>query len=108
MVESPAAVRPPVQMRRDAFDPVPELAEIRDSVGVQTVVNAFGLPAYLVTRHDDVKAMLSDHERFSNVRPPGFVAVPDGPDEDEQARSRAGIQFKRLFLSRRADSTVRF
>jgi cytochrome P450 len=90
MVESPAALRPPVQMRRDAFDPVPELAEIRDSVGVQTVVNAFGLPAYLVTRHDDVKAMLSDHERFSNVRPPGFVAVPGGPDEDEQARSRAG------------------
>ena len=71
MVGSPAALRPPVQMRRDAFDPVPELAEIRDSVGVQTVVNAFGLPAYLVTRHDDVKAMLSDHERFSNVRPPG-------------------------------------
>jgi len=90
MVESPAALQPPVQMRRDAFDPVPELAEIRDSVGVQTVVNAFGLPAYLVTRHDDVKAMLSDHERFSNVRPPGFVAVPGGPDEDEQARSRAG------------------
>lgn len=90
MVESPAALRPPVQMRRDAFDPVPELAEIRGSVGVQTVVNAFGLPAYLVTRYDDVKAMLSDHERFSNVRPPGFVAVPGGPDEDEQARSRAG------------------
>jgi len=90
MVGSPAALRPPVQMRRDAFDPVPELAEIRDSVGVQTVVNAFGLPAYLVTRHDDVKAMLSDHERFSNVRPPGFVAIPGGPDEDEQARSRAG------------------
>lgn len=91
MAGTPAAqLRPPVQMRRNAFDPVPELAEIRDSVGVQTVVNAFGTPAYLITRHDDVKAMLSDHERFSNVRPPGFVVVPGGPDEDEQARSRAG------------------
>jgi cytochrome P450 len=66
-------------MRRDAFDPTPELGELRARAGVGTVVNAFGMRVYLVTRHEDVKAMLADHEHFSNARPPGFV-VPGAPD----------------------------
>ena len=95
MAETTAApelpVLPPVHMRRDAFDPVPELREIRESEGVRTVRNGFGMQVHLVTRYEDVKAVLSDHERFSNARPPGFV-VPGAPPvtEDEQARSRAG------------------
>jgi cytochrome P450 len=78
-------------MRRNAFDPVPELAEIRAGVGVKPVVNAFGMQVYLVTRHDDVKAMLSDHVHFANSRPPGFV-LPGAPSlpEEEQASARAG------------------
>ena len=95
MAETTAApehpVLPPVHMRRDAFDPVPELLHIRESVGVRTVGNAFGMQVHLVTRHEDVKAVLADHERFSNARPPGFV-VPGAPPvtDDEQVRSRAG------------------
>ena len=78
-------------MRRDAFNPTPELREIRETTGVRTVVNAFGMTVYLVTRHDDIKAVLSDHERFSNGRPPGFV-VPGAPtvSDDELASRRAG------------------
>ena len=64
---------PPVYMRRDGFDPTPELREIRETSGVRTVMSAFGMPVYLVTRHDDIKEVLSDHERFANRRPPGFV-----------------------------------
>ena len=96
MAETTAApehpVLPPVHMRRDAFDPVPELRDIRGSVGVRTVANAFGMQVHLVTRHEDVKAVLADHERFSNARPPGFV-VPGAPpvDEDEQASSGRAI-----------------
>jgi cytochrome P450 len=87
----PDAGLPPLHMRRDAFDPVPPLREIRETAGVQTVTNAFGMQVYLVTRYDDIKAVLSDHERFSNGRPPGFV-VPGAPpiDEEEAARNRAG------------------
>jgi cytochrome P450 len=86
-----APEQPPLHMRRNAFDPTPELGQIRDSTGVTTVTNAFGMPVYLVTRHDDVKAVLSDHQHFSNERPPGFV-LPGAPEipEDEQARGRAG------------------
>lgn len=78
-------------MRRNAFDPTPELGELRDSTGVTSVVNAFGTQVYLITRHEDVKAMLSDHEHFANARPPGFV-MPGAPDlgEEAQANARAG------------------
>src|SRR4051794_12364433 len=81
---------PPLHMRRIAFDPVPELREIRESTGVRTVTNSFGMTVYLVTRYDDIKEVLSDHERFSNGRPPGFVlpGAPAIPEEEvESARS---------------------
>jgi cytochrome P450 len=82
---------PPLHMRRDAFNPTAELREIRETDGVRTVLNAFGMTVYLVTRHEDIKEVLSDHERFSNGRPPGFV-IPGAPEmpEDEAASSRAG------------------
>ncbi|WP_348728606.1 cytochrome P450 [uncultured Mycolicibacterium sp.] len=93
MTEAPAAdtAPPPLHMRRNGFDPIPELARIRDTDGVRTVTNAFGMTVYLVTRHDDVKTVLSDHARFSNSRPPGFVA-PGAPQlsDEEQSRARAG------------------
>jgi cytochrome P450 len=78
-------------MRRDGFDPTPALGEIRDTAGVHTVTNTLGMRVYLVTRHDDVKQVLSDYERFSNARPPGFV-LPGAPpvSEQEQATARAG------------------
>jgi cytochrome P450 len=78
-------------MRRNAFDPTPYLREVRETDGVRTVVNALGMSVYLVTRHDDVKTVLADHERFSNSRPPGFV-LPGAPEmsADEQASARAG------------------
>ncbi|CKH04621.1 cytochrome P450 [Mycolicibacterium smegmatis] len=86
-----AQALPPLHIRRDAFDPTPELGEIRASEGVHVTVNPFGMQVYLVTRHEDVKTVLSDHERFSNSRPPGFV-LPGAPQisAEEQASNRAG------------------
>jgi cytochrome P450 len=82
---------PPLHMRRDAFDPIPELRQIRESTGVQQIVTAFGITAYLVTRHDDIKAVLADPERFSNRRPPGFGVPGASADTvDEQANLRTG------------------
>jgi cytochrome P450 len=82
---------PPLHMRRDAFNPTSELRDIRETEGVRTVINAFGMQVFLATRHEDIKEVLSDPERFSNSRPPGFVVpgAPDIPDE-EQASARAG------------------
>ena len=82
---------PPLHMRRDAFSPTAELREIRETEGVREFTNAFGMQVFLVTRHEDIKAVLSDHERFSNERPPGFAVqgVPQSTEE-EQATARAG------------------
>ena len=82
---------PPLHMRRDAFSPTADLREVRETDGVRTVTNSFGMQVYLVTRHEDIKDVLADHERFSNARPPGFV-VPGAPpiSEGEQASARAG------------------
>ena len=49
-----APVRPPLYMRRAAFDPDPELAEIRDSTPVREVRTVFNTSAYLLTRYDDI------------------------------------------------------
>src|SRR6185312_15785337 len=82
---------PPLHMRRDAFNPTPELRKIRETDGVRTVTNAFGMKVFLVTRHEDIKDVLSDHQRFSNTRPPGFV-LPGAPSvpEEEQSNAQAG------------------
>ena len=88
---SETVVRPPVHMRRNGLDPVPQLAALRDSAGVQSVVGPLGNAAYLITRYEDVKAVLADHENFSNSRPPGFT-FPTAPEisAEEQANARAG------------------
>ena len=85
------ATLPPLHMRRNTFDPIAELCGIREAEGVRVVVNAFGMPVYLVTRHEDVKAVLADHDRFSNDRPP--EAAPPGAQTmtaEQRARARAG------------------
>jgi cytochrome P450 len=84
-------LQPPLQIRRDGLDPTPELGEVRASTGLRTVLNVFGVPVHLVTRYNDVKAVLSNHERFSNSSPAGFV-MPGAPPHstDEAVDARAG------------------
>ena len=80
----------PQYMRRVVLDPSPDLSAIRDSVGVQKIVAPLGLPAYLVTRYDDVKAALADPERFSNRKPPGWGADSTAVTIEEDAQVNAG------------------
>lgn len=79
----------PLYMRRDFLDPAPELSEVRESTSVRELVTGFGMPAYLVTRYDDVKAALADPQRFSNAKPPGWAGGPRF-DADEHKRLTAG------------------
>jgi cytochrome P450 len=80
----------PIHMRRDEFDPVPELGEVRDGEGLRHVETPFG-PAWMVTRYADIREVLGDAGRFSNARrlmfrPPGGPKLTD----EEIARLRAG------------------
>ena len=88
MTETPVM---PVHMRRVGFDPVDELARVREDGGVTRIITPFGLPAWLVTRYDDVREVLSDPARFSNAR---RLPLPEDLDlpvsEVEVLQRRAG------------------
>ena len=47
--------------------------------------------SFLITRHEDIKAVLSDHERFSNERPVGFAGRlrNDRPKKKQPPTARA-------------------
>lgn len=51
---------------RDGLDPVPALEEQRRA-GVRKLEFPFGISAWLVSRHDEVRAVLADHDSFSNA-----------------------------------------
>jgi cytochrome P450 len=82
------APQSPLQMRRNGFDPVEELARARDGEGVVRVVTPSGVPAYLVCRYEDVRQVLSDPARFSRALTPfpGSTEV----SEEELPKMRAG------------------
>jgi cytochrome P450 len=82
------ALELPLQMRRNGFDPVEELARARDGEGVVRVETPFGVPAYLVCRHEDVRRVLSDPGRFSSALTPFPGSGQE--DADELAKLRAG------------------
>jgi cytochrome P450 len=62
----------PVDVRRNRFDPVDELNQLRRQAPVTRMETVPGLahrPAWLVTGHDEVRAVLGDTSRF-RTRPP--------------------------------------
>ncbi|MGJ6963988.1 cytochrome P450 [Streptosporangium sp. G11] len=76
----------PLHMRRQEFDPDPELAVAREQPGLQRVSTPYGTQAWLVTRYDDVRDVLRNAELFSYA---SGVNLP--PMSEEQAkRLRAG------------------
>ncbi|TDE28637.1 cytochrome P450 [Nonomuraea mesophila] len=82
------ALEAPLFMRRDGMEPVEELALARDREGVVRVDTPFGVPAYLVCRHEDVRQVLSDPARFSSARTP-FPEIAQ-MDAEERAKMQAG------------------
>lgn len=95
MTEASAPLMP-LHMRRDKFDPVPELGRLRADEPVKRVETPWlqaRRSAWLVTRHADVRAVLGDTARFSNVnpnRPPGMstgsLLMQDPPEHTRLRR----------------------
>lgn len=118
MVETRAGspmVDVPLPMRRAGLDPVPELFALRDHEGVARISQPFGGPAWLVTRHADVKAVLADSTRFSNATvPPGLGAdatagnllLTDPPEHHRLRRMLTG-QFTHRRMRRLAPRVER-
>jgi cytochrome P450 len=53
-------------LRRDAIDPVPELAASREQEPVTVLGNVLGLDIFLVTGHEEAKQVLADSKAYSN------------------------------------------
>lgn len=89
MTETPAL---PVFMQRSGFDPVPELAALRDEEGVRKIDFGGGYFGWLVTRYEDVRTVLSDPERFSNALMASMqtASVDDPAMAAELAAAQAG------------------
>ncbi|AUS81913.1 cytochrome P450 [Actinoalloteichus sp. AHMU CJ021] len=58
----------PLHIRRHEFAPALEMREIRERDGIELVHTPFGFDAWMVTRHRDVREVLSDPTRFSNTQ----------------------------------------
>ncbi|MEV7965701.1 cytochrome P450 [Sphaerisporangium sp. NPDC088356] len=89
MTETPLA---PTHIRRDRFDPVPELARLRADEPVSRV-ELFGRSAWLLTRYEDVREVLGDATRFSNrMRSPFGIPSRDADgDTAETPRVVSGV-----------------
>lgn len=74
-------------MQRETFDPPEEVARIRDAEGIRriTMPDTSGQAAYAVSRHEDVREVLSDSARF-RIAQSEFGGVSD----EEAAELRAG------------------
>ncbi|MGW0712159.1 cytochrome P450, partial [Streptomyces sp. NPDC002643] len=79
----------PLEMRRNGFGPVEELARLRDGEGVVPTRTPFGGTAYLVCRYQDVREVLSDPKRFSSARV--LAGVGGAPEEEARATMLAGM-----------------
>ncbi|MFB9891440.1 cytochrome P450 [Planobispora takensis] len=78
-------------MRRDGFGPAAELSAGRDAEGVIRIDTMFGAEAWLVTRFEDVRTVLSHPELYSNALVPPFrPSSASRAGEEEAAEIRAG------------------
>jgi cytochrome P450 len=83
----------PAYLRRQGeFDLDPSLVRMREEGRLAQITTVRGFPAWLVTRADDVRAMLADTHRFSNDLPPDRLreVVGDELTDAEIAEARAG------------------
>ncbi|MCE7000449.1 cytochrome P450 [Saccharothrix sp. S26] len=105
--------------RRPGFDPPAEFARLRERAPVCPVSLRHGQQAHLVTRYDDVRAVLRDHGRFSSdpgtpgfpqLRPvvdrkaaPGSFLVTDPPEHTRYRRLLTGEFTVRRMRALRPD-----
>jgi cytochrome P450 len=80
----------PLQMQRDRFDLGAALTELREHEGVRRITTPLGQIVYLVTRYEDVREVLADHGRFSNVTLSPTSPLGDPIAADQRDRATAG------------------
>lgn len=80
----------PIELRRAGFGPAPDAAALRERPGVVRVPTPFGPPAWLLTRHADVRRMLGDAASFRNGWTPDELAGGPRRDPRQLSGDRSG------------------
>ena len=86
MTEAPPA---PIHIRRNTFDPVPELAQLREAAPITRVTLPWGANAWLATRYHEVRQILGDAQRFRN----GSSGMAGGPMQARNSGPRNDSGF---------------
>jgi cytochrome P450 len=68
-------------LRRQGLDPVPELAQVRETEPVHKLAHLFGLNVWVVSGHAEAKVVLADTTNFSNDIRPLVGSDPNKPSE---------------------------
>ncbi|MFF0579688.1 cytochrome P450 [Streptosporangium saharense] len=79
-----AALGQPFPWPRVSFDPPKPYAWLRAEQPVTRVTTAEGQPVWLVTRYDDVRAILTDPRVSADSRNPGFPRIGARPPSDAE------------------------
>ncbi|WP_263144936.1 cytochrome P450 [Pseudomonas sp. RIT-PI-AD] len=66
---------PSFPMKRCPFSPPPEYAQIREEAPISKVTMPDGSQAWLMTRYDDVKAVLGDNRFSTDASTPGYPFI---------------------------------
>src|SRR5688572_20804674 len=72
---SEVTARPTFPMQRCPFSPPPEYAELRSREPIAKVSMLDGTEAWLLTRYDDVKAVLGDNRFSTSPKQPGYPFI---------------------------------
>ncbi|NMO88629.1 cytochrome P450 [Actinomycetospora sp. TBRC 11914] len=88
-MSAPADPRP-ITTSRDGFGPAPDVVAVREGEGVVRVPTPFGPPAWLLTRHADVRRMLGDTDGFANGWTPADLGQGEHRDPRQLSGERAG------------------
>jgi cytochrome P450 len=101
---------PPIHARRTWFDPDPELGRLREEQPVSRIRMPWGVDAWLVTRYDDVRAVLGDADTFDidasslsligvlQPEQPSAVSSDEAAEEQAQAEALTHAKIRRLLL----------
>ena len=79
-----------IDTRRTGFGPAPAATALRENDGLARVPTPFGPPAWLLTRHADVRRMLGDAESFRNGWTPADLPGEHARDPRQITGDRSG------------------
>ena len=88
----PDSIRLPFQ--RDGLDPVPAMAEVRDTEPVKKLATMFGRGIWLVSGYDEARQALADADKTLEARTQAVMAADQRVDQARETLQQARIEVE--------------